>query len=72
VAGLIHAEPPATREREHGQQAPSLVLNRSTPNVVPLHLRHERLHVVAHQVKLVSVVFVRRVDGDFGRREAED
>jgi hypothetical protein len=72
VAGLIDAERPPTGEPEPDQQAPSLVLNRPTPNIVPLHLRHERFHVVAHQVKLVTVVFVRRVDGDFRRREADN
>ena len=54
------------------EESPALVLHRGARHGALFHVRHESLDVVGHQIELVLVIFVRRVHGDFGRRQRED
>src|SRR5687768_15049364 len=72
MARLVNAELAATGKRKLGQQPPAHVLHRPAGDVLLLHLRGERCDIVAHQIELMQVIFIRRMDGDFRRRQSED
>jgi hypothetical protein len=72
VARLINAELSTTREVELRQHSPTHVLHLTARDVFRLHFGHERVYVVAHQVKLMLVVLFGRMHGDFRRRQPKD
>src|SRR5688572_6071110 len=72
MARLVNAELAATGKRKLGQQPPAHVVHRTARNFLLLHLRGERCDIVAHQIELMQVIFIRRMDGDFRRRQSED
>src|SRR5439155_26766090 len=55
-----------------GEQPPTLVVHRAALDTALLHLRHERLDVIAHQIELVHIILFPRMHRDLGRRKAED
>ena len=69
---LIDAERPTARQRKLREQTPALVLHRATGDLALLHLRNERLDIVAHEIELVHVVLVGRMHRNLRRRQSED
>ncbi len=53
-------------------QAVALILHRFAGDLLFLQLRDQRGQVIAHEVKLLHVVLLRRMNRDLGRRKAED
>src|SRR2546425_1173152 len=47
-------------------------MHRPAGDVVVLHFCDERLNVVAHEVELLDVVLVGRMDGNFRGRQSKD
>ena len=72
MTGLVDAEPSTSWQGDLSHQAVSLVLHRIARNTHISHLGDKSLDVVAHEVELVHVVLLGRVNGEFGRRQSED
>jgi hypothetical protein len=72
VTRLINAELSPARESEVRDQPIAPVLDLVTGDVMRRHLSHELADVIAHQPKLLPVIFFRRMDRDFRRRQPKD
>ena len=72
MSRLIDTQLPAARKRHLRHETVALVLHRRASDAMALHLGDERLHVVTHQIELVDVVLLGRMNGHFSRRESED
>jgi hypothetical protein len=46
--------------------------HRTTLHFLPFQRFHRRLQVIAHEVELVQVVFLGRMEGGFGGRQRKD
>ncbi len=55
-----------------GERAPRLVVDRAADDVPRIHVGEECIEVVAHQIELVHVVFLRWMHGHLGGRQPED
>ena len=65
VTRLIDPELATARQGNTREPSPSLVLHRFARRAVSRHFQDERFYVVAHQVELVQVVAVGRMDRHF-------
>src|SRR5262245_47083571 len=72
VTRLIDAQLAAAGQGDAGDQAVTLVLDRSASDLVLLHPADEPGDVVAHQIELVHVVRSRRMDGELGGGQPEN
>ena len=72
MARLVDADRSATRQGEVRQQSPSFVLHRLAVEDMRLHPRDKGFDVIAHEVQLVHVVLLRRMDSNLRWRQAED
>src|SRR5262249_34948943 len=72
VTRLIDTEFSASWECDLCEQSPTEILHGSARNVVVRHFRNERFDVIAHEIELVNIVLLRRMDGKFSRRQAEN
>ena len=72
VARLVDAELAAAGQRHLREEAPALVADGAAAHLAAGEVRDQRRHVVAHQVELVDVVLLGRVDGHLRGRQAED
>src|SRR5690242_10016391 len=69
---LINPQFLTTRERNLGHAAPRLLLNVANRQPFLSQLDDGGLDVVAHQVQLVVLVALRRVNGKLGRGRGKD
>jgi hypothetical protein len=72
MSGFIYPDFAATRERELSEHAPTPVLDFVAMNAVFIHGGDEILDVVTQEVQLVDVIFIGRMNCDFGGRQAEN
>src|SRR5262249_26888553 len=72
MSRLINTEFTSARKRQLSQESPALILHHAARNVRRFHARDECIDVVAHQIQLVTMVGVRRMDSDLRRRQSKD
>jgi hypothetical protein len=69
---FIEADLSATRQADHGDGAPALCGYAFTLDSFCPQTRYLTSQIGAHQVKLVSIVFLSRMDSRFGGRKLEN
>src|SRR4026207_2313827 len=72
MQGLVHNTFASARERTLSQTPPPFFLNRAAPDLLCRHLAYECVHVVAHEVELMDIIAIRRVERHFRRRKGKD
>jgi hypothetical protein len=70
--GLIEADLASTRQFDLRDGTPSLFVNSGAVDVLAREGGYLGFEIVAHEIKFVSAVFIRRVDCSFCRRQGED
>src|ERR1035437_2152429 len=72
MARLVEPKVPAAGQRHMREQAPALVLYRRAGRTVLRQLLNHGLDIGTHQIELMDVVAVRRMNGDFRWGKAEN
>jgi hypothetical protein len=72
VLRLVEPELLAARQGDVSETAPALLLDRRRLHALRVQIRDGGVDVVAHQIQLVTLPLLRRMDGDFRRRRLED
>lgn len=70
--GLVQADFTASGKRYSGQASPLDRLDRRTGDLVFRQPRHGRPEVITHEEKFVKIIFLRWMEGSFGRRQSKD
>src|SRR5262249_47872088 len=72
VTRLVEAKIAAARKPHGGQEAPSRIGDGAACDPLLAESRNLRLHVIAHEIKLVFAVALRGMAGNLGRRSGKD
>jgi len=71
VFGLIQPDFAAARQFHLSDASPSLFVDWSEADLLPLQRLHHRFQVIAHKVEFVKIVLLRRMKGRFGSWHGE-
>src|SRR5260221_5031461 len=69
---LVKPKLPATRQEDRRQTTPALLFHRIALHSLPFQRFHRRLQIVAHEVELVQVVFLRGMKCNFRGRQRKN